>query len=213
MRRVTRRERRPQKLSVLLIVLALSFLSACGDNEVDVDDSLRSSGTDQFEIVSQDDGKYVVGHGIALEMGEGWTDYAEERDSTDGTTYEWAVGLPEDTLPVPAGLQFSMGKKGKGAPFKTLPDVTRELAELTPGYEMIDEGEADIPGAEDAAFLRFVQDFELNGQTQRLEQVQLMIKMPGGQNSVIRFIAAEGEWDQELEQVYDSLVVTDSASA
>jgi hypothetical protein len=108
----------------------------------------------------------------------------------------------------PSGLQFSMGKPGVGAQIDTLSDAHRELAELSAGYELADEGEADIPGAQEAAFLRFVRDFEYEGETVRLEQLTLMLEVTEGTTSTIRFLAPEGEWEEQMEEVYDSVRVT-----
>jgi hypothetical protein len=182
-------------------------LAACGGGE-GVEPELTSGPTDAFEIVEHDGERYVVGHGVMLEMGQGWTDYEEEREGTDGTTYEWAVGLPVEGGTFPSGLQFSMGKPGVGPQMETLPAAHRELAALSEGYGFVDEGKADVPGADRAAFLRFVRDFDYKGETVRLEQVTLMIELSDDTTSTIRFLAPEGEWEEEMQEVYDSVVVT-----
>jgi len=194
---------------LLALVPMAALLAACGGGGSDVDESLRSARTTPFSIVEHEGGEHVVGHGITMEIPEGWTDYGPEQDSTDGTTYEWAVGLPADTEPLPSGVQFSMGKKGEGAPFENLPEATRELAELAPGYELLEEKKTDVPGAEAAAMLRVERDLTLNGETVKVEQVQLMLDMPGGQNSVIRFIAEPGKWEEQMGSAYESLVVAE----
>jgi hypothetical protein len=208
---IQRRSRASTTMAVL-IASTLTLLAGCGGEGADVDEALRSTDSTPFSIVEHEGARHVVGHGITMQLPEGWTDYEPEKDSMDGTSYEWAVGLPADTRPLPAGVQFSMGKEGKGAPFETLPDATRELAELAPGYQLIDEGEADIPGAEQAAFLRVEKDLEFDGETIKVEQLQLMLDMPGGQVSVLRFIAETGKWEEQMQVVYDSLVVAEEAS-
>jgi hypothetical protein len=195
----------------VVVSAALVLLSACGGGEDEVDEALRSSASQPFSIIEHEGSEHVVGHGIALEVPEAWTDYEPERDSADGTTYEWAVGLPAETRPLPSGIQFSMGKDTTGARFDSLPESTREVAEQAPGYRLLDEGEADVPGAEDAAFLRIERDLRLDGETVRVEQVQLMLAMPGGQTSVLRFIAESGQWEEQMEGAYDSLVVAEES--
>jgi hypothetical protein len=205
---VTTRRPRPNRFVALAAVLLL--VTGCsGADQPEVDEALRSAATTPFSIVEHDGADHVVGHGITMQMPEGWTDYEPEKDSADGTSHEWAVGLPADTRPLPSGVQFSMGKPGKGAPFETLPDATRALAELAPGYEMLDEGEVDVPGASDAAYLRLEKDLELDGERVRVEQRQLMLLMPGGQTSVVRFVAEAGRWEEQMQAAYDSLVVTE----
>jgi hypothetical protein len=198
------------------VVVAASLaavLAACSGGGDGVDPALTSSQADAFEIVEHDDGRWAVGHGVALEIGPGWTDYEPEREGTDGTTYEWAVGRPVEEGTFPSGLQFSMGKPGVGAQIDTLPDAVRELAELSEGYEFVDEGEAEVPGAEEAAFLRFVRDFEYEGEEIRLEQVTLMVEVDTNNTSTIRFLAPQGEWEEQMQEVYDSVVVTDAEGA
>ncbi len=187
--------------------------TGCGSKESDVDPALQSSAGTEMKVVSHDGEQFAVGHGIALEMPEGWTDYEPEKVGSDGTTYEWAVGVPADTRPVPFGIQFSMGMKDKGAPFETLPTATKELAELAPGYKLVDEGDVDVPGAEAAAFVRFEKELDLGDGPVTVEQLQLILDMPAGEVSVLRFIGEAGKWDEQLGSAYDSLVVTEDAEA
>jgi hypothetical protein len=203
---VTRRGPGLRRRAAVAVMMAV-VLSACGGEE-GVDPELTSGPTDPFEIVEHGGDRYVVGHGVALEMGPGWTDYEDEREGTDGTTYEWAVGLPVEGVTFPSGLQFSMGKPGAGPHLETLPATHRELAALSKGYEFVDEGKADVPGAERAAFLRFVRDFDYKGERVRLEQVTLMIETRDDTTSTIRFLAPKGKWEEQMQEVYDSVVVT-----
>jgi hypothetical protein len=206
---MTTRRPRPSRLAALVAAVVVLATGCSGGGEPEVDEPLRSSAATPFSIVEHDGTEHVVGHGITMQMPEGWTDYEPEKESVDGTSHEWAVGLPADTRPLPSGVQFSMGKPGEGAPFETLPDATRELAELSPGYQMLDEGEADVSGAEDAAYLRMEKDLELDGETVRVEQLQLMLLMPGGQTSVVRFVAEADKWEEQMQSAYDSLVVAE----
>jgi hypothetical protein len=197
--------------------LAATFLlagaAACGSNEPAVDAALVSTPAESFELVSHEGQKYVVGHGVLLEVPDGWTDYEPEKPSTDGTTSEWAVGEPEQEGELHAGVQFSMGKPGVGAGIDALPEAVREYAELSPGYEFVEEGEVDVPGAEEAAFLRFTRDLDFRGESYRLEQVMLMIEVVDGTTSTLRFLAPAGEWEESLGEVYDSVRVTASEQA
>ena len=195
--------------TILLAVLTTASLAGCGSEEPDVDPKLQSSATSELGLVTNAGAQWAVGHGIAMKLPEGWTDYAPEQKSTDGTTYEWAVGMPADTRPLPYGVQLSMGMKDKGAPFEELPKATKELAELSPGYKLLDEGDADVPGAEDASYVRFEKDLDLGGSTVKVEQLQLVLDMPSGEVSVLRFISEAGKWDQQMGAAYDSLVVAE----
>jgi hypothetical protein len=205
-----------RRLAVALaLILAVATTGACGDAEgADVDESLRSTGADPFELVaSEEEGRQTVtGHGIVLEVPADWRGY-DEKESFDGTTYEWAVSQPEDVEPAPAYVQFSMGKPGKGAGYEQIDEATKSLAEVDPSYELRDEGEASVPGAERAKYLRFAIDIELGGRAVPMEQLQLFVELPGGEVSTLRFLAPDGTWEEQLEDVYDSLVVAQSEEA
>jgi len=201
-----------QAVRTVLVLAVAALVGGCSGGD-EVAPELRSTAEQPFGVVEHEGTEHVVGHGITMRMPEGWTDYEPEQDSTDGTSHEWAVGLPADTRPLPAGVQFSMGKEGKGVSFESLPEATRELAELAPGYELLDEGEADVPGAEAAAFLRIEKDLEIDGETVEVEQLQLMLDMPGGQTSVVRFIAEAGRWEEQMGTAHDSLVVTEETGS
>jgi hypothetical protein len=98
--------------------------------------------------------RFIVGHAIKVQMPSVWVIYSPEKVSTDKTTYEWAAGLAEGTQPLPAGVQFSMGISGKEVQIDTLPAGARALAEQAPGYKFLDGGNAAVPGAQTAKFLR-----------------------------------------------------------
>ena len=207
----TRPVRRTVAAALLSLAVAVTA-SGCGEEGSDVDPALQSSADTEMKVVEHEGGRYAVGRGVLVEMPEGWTDYEPEKVGSDGTTYEWAVGMPADTRPLPAGVQFSMGMEGKGASFEKLPDGTRELAELAPGYRLIDEGEAEVDGAEDAAFLRFERELDLGDGPVLVEQLQLILDMPSGEVSVVRFIGEAGKWEEQMGEAYESLVVTEGAS-
>jgi len=213
MRPTPRRLGTSRKVVRTVTVLAVvGLVGGCSGGD-EVTSELRSSAEQPFQVVEHEGTEHVVGHGITMRMPEGWTDYGPEQDSTDETSYEWAVGLPADTRPLPAGVQFSMGMEGKGVSFESLPGATREQAEFASGYELLDEGEADVPGAEAAAFLRLEKDLEIDGETVEVEQLQVMLDMPGGQASVVRFIAEAGKWEEQMEAAYDSLVVAEETGS
>jgi hypothetical protein len=198
--------------AALVAVVATTHLSACGEEEVPVDDSLKSTAGQAFSLEPGEEGmQSVVGHGVVLEVPAAWEGY-DEQDSFDGTTYEWAVSEP-DRAPAPAYVQFSMGKKGKGSGFEQIDEATKALGTTDSSFELLDEGDADVPGAERAKFLRFELTKDNNGTPVDLEQLQLFLEMPGGQVSTVRFIAPQGEWDELMEPVYDSLVVAEGDSA
>jgi hypothetical protein len=194
------------------VLAAALLLTACGKDEADVDESLRSSAEQPFALQPADGGtQTVTGHGIVLEVPAEWEPY-DEKDSVDGTTYEWAVSSP-DGDPAPSYVQFSMGRKGKGGAFEQLRDGAKELGELDDSFELLDEGEADVPGAERADFLRFHLAQTFDGQEAVVEQLQLFVELPEGEVSTIRFIAPEGEWEDTMQEVYDSFVVAQAEQA
>ncbi len=154
--------------------------------------------------------RFIVGHAIKVQMPSAWVIYSPEKVSTDKTTYEWAAGLPEGTQPLPAGVQFSMGISGKGVQIDTLPTGARALAEQAPGYKFLDAGNAAVPGAQTAKFLRFERDIELSTGSRHVEQLSLFVQVEPGVTSTIRFIAAAGDWDKQMKQTYDSVQVIKS---
>lgn len=201
-------------MTALVLVALLTWTCAgCGDGGTKVDKALQSSATAKFRIIEHGGKRYVVGHAIAMQIPATWVTYADEQPGTDGTTYEWAVGLPEDTRPVPAGVQFSMGKPDQGVQFDTgLPQGARELAKTAPGYKLLDEGKVDVPGAQKASMLRFERDIEMTSGTHHVEQLMLFLKISPTVSSTIRFIAGAGDWDDQLKKVYESVVVARSGS-
>lgn len=195
------------RLLVALTLVGLALLGACGSKGADVDDSLKTSASTPFTLTTHDQTTYAVGHGVVLTVPKTWKGYTE-KDSVDGTTYEWAVAQRGGD-PLPAYVQFSMGKKGKGAPYDDLPTSTRELGETDPTFDLLGHGQADVPGANRASYLRFDRTLTTNGTKVPVEQVQLFLDMPGGEVSTLRFIAPKGHWDADLKPVYDSLQVTE----
>lgn len=200
----------------VVTILALTLLVACADDELaetsdesaEIPDELVSGTTDAFEVVELNGTAHVVGHGITLEIPSNWVTYEEKR-SIDGSTMEWAVGAPEDTQPFPHGLQFSAGIEGRGGQVESgMAIAAKKIAELSPGYEFIDEGEVDIPGASEARYLRFTRDLDISIGTFYAEQLSLFIQVADGVSTTIRFIAPEGQWDADLNSVYESVRTT-----
>ena len=200
--------RRPSRRLLLaaLAMLAATALGGCGEEEADP--ATRSEVATGFEVVTVEGRRHVVGHGIEMTLPKSWVTYEAEQEGTDGSTYEWAVGLPAGTRPLPAGVQYSMGQPGEGVQLDTLPDGARELAETSPGFTLLDEGKADVPGAKGARFLRFERDLQLASGTVKVEQVSLFVEVDKGVTSTLRFIAAAGEWDEQMKSAYDSVKVS-----
>lgn len=199
-------------LAAAVALTCLAFVTGCGEEGVEVSEELSSTPGQKFALVDEDGKPFVVGHGVVLQVPEDWTDYEPETESIDGSTMEWAVGQPEPTEPLPAGLQFSMGVAGKGGQVDSetgLAEAAKKIAEISPGYELIDEGEADVPGAKVAKFLRFKRDLAYGDTVVPVEQLTLMIQVAEDTSSTIRFIAPEGQWDALMKKTYDSVKVTD----
>jgi len=191
---------------LVLAMMAATVLGGCGQGRSDP--ATQSQVATGFKVVTVADQRHVVGHGIEMTMPESWVTYEAEKEGTDGSTWEWAAGLPAATKPLPAGVQYSMGVPGEGVQLDTLPEGAKKLAETSPGYKLLDEGEADVPGAEDARFLRFERDLQLTGGTVHVEQVSLFIEVDKGVTSTLRFIAAAGDWDEQMKSAYDSVKVS-----
>jgi hypothetical protein len=198
---------------VVLAMLTVAAVSGCGDSSKKTDPALRSGVGTAFTVKTVKDERYVVGHGIEMRMPGSWVTYEPEKVGTDGSTWEWAAGLPADTRPLPAGVQYSMGKPGEGVQLDTLPTGARKLAETSPGYKFLDDGKVDVPGAKGARFLRFERDLELAGGTVHVEQVSLFVEVDKGVTSTLRFIAAQGDWDKQMKSAYDSVKVSSQDSA
>jgi len=202
---VSRRAARPLLLAAL-VLLAATVLAGCGQEEADP--ATRSEVGTGFQVVTVEGRRHVVGHGIEMQVPASWVTYEAEKEGTDGSTWEWAAGLPAATRPLPAGVQYSMGRPGEGVQLDTLPEGAKKLAETSPGFTLLDEGEADVPGAKDARFLRFERDLQLESGTVRVEQVSLFVEVDKGVTSTLRFIAAAGDWDEQMESAYDSVRVS-----
>ena len=201
------RGRARRLVAVVLAMLVVAALGGCGGSSTS-DPALQSGVGTAFTVQTVKDQRFIVGHSIEMEMPSSWVTYEDEKVGTDGSTWEWAAGLPEDTRPLPAGVQYSMGKPGKGVQLDTLPTGARKLAETSPGYRFLDDGKVDVPGAKGARFLRFERDLQLATGTVHVEQVSLFIEVDEGVTSTLRFIAAAGDWDEQLKAAYDSVKVS-----
>lgn len=197
---------------VVLAMMTVATFGGCGDSSTS-DPALQSGVTKAFTVQTVKDQRYIVGHSIEMKMPSSWVTYEAEKVGTDGSTWEWAAGLPEDTRPLPAGVQYSMGKPGVGVQLDALPTGARKLAEASPGYKFLDDGKVDVPGAKGARFLRFERDLQLASGTVHVEQVSLFVEVDKGVTSTLRFIAAAGDWDKQMKTAYDSVTVSSGDSA
>ncbi len=202
-------------VAVATAVLLATGLTGCGEEGVDVPAQLTSQVDDRWEVVEDAGSSYAVGHGLVVQVDAGWTTYGDEREGIDGSTFEWAIGLPNGTKPFPAALQMSAGQENTGAQIdRGMAEAAEEIARVSPGYELLDKGDVDVPGASEAKFLRFLRDVQLSdGSTAKAEQVTLMIGVADGVSSSIRFTAPQGEWDTLMKQAYESVKVTSEANA
>jgi hypothetical protein len=197
---------------VALAMLTLVAVAGCGGSSTS-DPALRSGVSKGFSVRTVKDERYIVGHGIEMRMPATWVTYEDEKVGADGSTWEWAAGLPEGTRSLPAGVQYSMGKPGQGVQLDTLPTVAEKLAESSPGYRFLDDGKVDVPGAKGARFLRFERDLQLASGTVRVEQVSLFVEVEKGVTSTLRFIAALGDWGKQMKSAYESVKVSGEDSA
>jgi len=204
-------------VSVVLLAYGLGGCGVLGGEDDEVADVPKSSVDEPFRIDDLDGPtQQVVGHGVSFEVPDGWVASGDEFDSTDGLTFEWAVQAPEGT-PFPPFVNASMGKRGDaGVTFDSAPEAAKELAAISPDFELVDEGEIDVPGAEQAyqLHLRRSDTVGTTGEPVMVEQVQVFLAMPDGIVSTLRFQAPDEQYDDsELQAVLDSLVVASEGQA
>ncbi|NYG58587.1 hypothetical protein BJ980_001510 [Nocardioides daedukensis] len=170
--------------------------------------ALQSSVEDPFEVIERDQKSWVVGHRLVMESDPGWHIYDPEGLALSGTTWDWAIGEPEDGTAVPAYVSFYAGVPGKSAGFEEVRDLGLEEARDSTDFALIDEGSAKVPGAYRAAFVHFTRSVTYAGQKRDVEEMSLYIDLQDGTTTTVRFFAAEGEWDDKLGDVRDSLRIS-----
>jgi len=201
----------------LLMALALVGCGVLGGEDDEVADAPKSSLDEPFRLDDIDGStQQVVGHGVSFEVPDGWVASGAEFDSTDGLTFEWAVQAP-DGSPFPPFVNASMGKRDDaGVTFDSAAEAAKQLASISPDFELIDEGEIDVPGAEEAyqLHLRRSDSVGTTGEPVMVEQVQVFLAMPDGIVSTLRFQAPDEQFDDsDLQAVLDSLVVSSGDEA
>lgn len=196
--------------AALVTAALLVTASACGEEKVSVSKELTSTTTSEWKLVTSGQETVAVGHGMVVTVPSSWVTYGDEREGLDGSTMEWAVGLPEGSKPFPAALQISAGIKNRGAQIdRGMSTAAEQIAKVAPGYELIDKGEVDIPGARKAEFLRFHRSVTLaDGSTAKAEQLTLMIGVAPDVSSTIRFTAPAEQWDDLMKAPFESVKVT-----
>jgi hypothetical protein len=196
-------------VAALTLALALPMaLAGCGDDkEPDMPAQLTSATDEAFQEVTYEGKRHVVGHGLDLTVPASWVTYGDEAPNLVGDTIDWAIGLPDGTKPFPAYVSISAGVKDAVTPYKDLPKGAKILAEMEPGYELVDEGKLTVKGGHDATFLRFKRNETVAGQTVPVEQVSLFVDVAKGVATTIRFISAAGDWENQFKSVYDSVGV------
>lgn len=196
-------------LTLTLLLGLPTVLAGCGgdDKEANVPAQLTSTTDAPFKEVTYQSERHVVGHGIYLTIPSSWVVYGAEKPNTIGDTVEWAVGLPEDTKPFPAYVSISAGVKGKVTPYKELAKGAKILAEMEPGYQLVDEDKLKVKGGHQASFIRFKRDETVSGTKVPVEQVSLFVDVAPGVATTIRFISAAGDWEKQFSSVYHSVGV------
>ncbi len=194
-----------------LAAFLITSLAACGDS---TEEGAVGSAIDApFELRKTEGGQQVVGHGISLVVPEGWVASGEESLDPQGRTYEWAVEAPEGAQ-FPPFVNMSMGVPGETSTgFEAAPDALKTLEGVSPDFEVIDEGEVDVPGVDRAYQMRFERSASFQGSEVMVEQVQVFLDMPDGVLSTVRFQAPAGDFDDSgLPEVLDSLAVAVESS-
>lgn len=210
------RHARVRALSGALTLMAALPLTGCGAADEVAAGVPATSRTAAFALAADGDAQRVAGHGISFLVPEDWTPHSAEKSSSDGESAEWGVEAPGAPGPFPAHVSVSAGI-GDDAPdrFDDAPEAFLGVLSLNPGYRLLDEGAADVPGAEAAYSVRtdYTTTTEVDGERQEVSvsQVTVFLDMPGGQLTTVRFIAPGGTYDDTpLPDVRSSLVVAEN---
>ncbi|MFT4288465.1 hypothetical protein [Nocardioides sp.] len=192
----------------LVTAVVSTAVTGCGEDGSGGDTSKSALDT-PFELHAVTDGQEVSGHGISLVVPADWTASAEEKLDAQGRTYEWAVQAPTSGTDFPPFVNMSMGVPGQTSTgFDAAPEALKTLEGISPDFEVLDEGELDVPGVDHAYQIHYERASNYQGQSVKVELVQVFLDMPDDVLSSVRFQAPAGSFDDSgLEDVLNSLTV------
>lgn len=199
--------RRLVLLSLVTAVLSTA-VTGCGEDGPDRE-MTRSTLDSPFRLRSADGGQEVSGHGVSLTVPAGWTASADEQLDPQGRTFEWAVQAETTGTGFPPFVNMSMGVPGQTSTgYEAAPDALKTLEGVSPDFEVIDEGELDVPGVDHAYQVHYERAADYQGASVKVELVQVFLDMPDDVLSSVRFQAPAGTFDDSgLEDVLQSMAV------
>lgn len=196
-----------RRLIALAATVMVMGLTGCGEES----GSEPSGLSTPFRIgVDGTDRQVAVGHGVSVRVPSDWTPSAEEQLDPQGRTYEWAVQAPTDgATTFPAFVSMSMGVPGAtNTGYEAAPSALKTLEGVSPGFEVLDEGELDVEGVENAYQVRYLHSATYQGEPVQVQSVQVFLDMPGDVLSAVRFEAPAEEFDQSgVDEILGSLTV------
>ncbi|MDT0203815.1 hypothetical protein [Nocardioides sp. AE5] len=217
---VVRAPRRLVVVGAVLLVLVAALVvwrvvASQGDEPVakPVPIKLQSAIEDPFEFVEHAGATWLVGHRLVIEVDPTWHVYDSERASLDDTSWEYAAGEPEPEesaadADVPTYLAIYAGIPNRSASFDEVRDRARADAEQQDGYALVAEGAVDVPGAEQAAYLRFTRQVDYRGQQRTVEEVSYFLQVEPGVTTRVRAFAPAGEFDAAWDKRLGTLQVS-----
>ena len=183
-------------------------LAGCGEEEsagepsgLSTPFSIGADGTDR---------QVATGHGVSMRVPSDWKPSADEQLDPQGRTYEWAVQAPSDgAAEFPAFVSMSMGVPGETSTgYDAAPSALKTVEGVHPGFEVLDEGEVDVEGVDNAYQVRYLHSGSYQGEPVQVQTVQVFLDMPGDVLSAVRFEAPAEEFDESgVSEILDSLTV------
>lgn len=206
-------------VAFLTIVVGV-LVSACGilpnaDGSGGSKAGPASELSQDFTIVADGSNKRVIGHGFTFVVPGDWAEYAPETTIYGGTSREWAVQASAPKDPFVPYLSISAAfRPGKQNSVANALALFKGVQQLNKNFHLLDESDVDVPGARTAHLLQFndESDVKLPGDETETHVVfdtrSLFINMPGGELTIVRFIAPKGHaQDGHFDEIQKSLVV------
>ena len=181
-------------------------LAGCGEESAGEPSGLSTS----FTMGADGKRQVATGHGVSMRVPSDWEPSAEEQLDPQGRTYEWAVQAPTDgATAFPAFVSMSMGVPGAtNTGYDAAPDALKTLEGVNPGFEVLDEGEVDVGGIDNAYQVRYLHSASYQGESVQVQSVQVFLDMPGDVLSAVRFQAPADDFDESgVDEILDSLTV------
>jgi hypothetical protein len=196
-----------RRLSALAAVTVMVMgLAGCGDESAGEPSGLSTP----FTIGADGKHQVAVGHGVSMRVPSDWEPSDKEQLDPQGRTYEWAVEAPTDgATAFPAFVSMSMGVPGETSTgYDAAPDALKTLEGVSPGFEVLEEGDVDIDGVDNAYQVRYLHSASYQGEPVQVQSVQVFLDMPGDVLSAVRFQAPADDFDESgVDEILDSLTV------